>query len=95
MAGFEGTAVREKKTFLYIRGMFVCARVGERKCALLVILTTCDGHLQFPSALYGSIYSELREADEALSLLILHAKTDGGWWYIINTENKMSRILIS
>lgn len=26
---------------------------------------------KFPSALYGSVYSELREADEALSLLIV------------------------
>lgn len=53
-----------------------------------------DGHSQFPSALYGSIYSELGEADEALSFLILQAKTDGGWRCIVNTQNKMSCILI-
>lgn len=50
----------------------------ESKWAWLLILTTCVGHSQFPSALNGSVYSELWEADEALSFLILQAQSDGG-----------------
>lgn len=57
---------------------FVWARANV---AWLLILATCEGDSQFPSALYGSVYSELWEADEALSLLILQAQSDGGWWW--------------
>lgn len=89
MTGFEGTAVRQGEEDWLV---FCCKHcVGESKCAWLLISVTREGHSQFPSALYGSVYSELWEADEALSLLILQA--DGGWWWwqrhIINTENKM------
>lgn len=86
MTGFEGTAVSQERR-RQINGVFFrgwrC--VGESKCAWLLILAACEGHSQFPSALNGSVYSELWEADEALSFLILPAQSDGGcWWHIIN-----------
>lgn len=95
MTGFEGAAVSQTEKD-WLAFFFFCASrfVAESKRAWLVILATYDGDSQFPPALYGSVYSELGEADEALSLLILQAETDGERWYIIDSENKMSGPMI-
>lgn len=62
----------------------------------LLILAEYEGHSQFPSALDGSVYSELRQADEALGLLILPAQSDGWRVFVVHhQQNKVSNVLRS
>lgn len=60
-----------------VSGFFV-ERVESQR-AWLLISEAQKPHSQFPPALYSSVYSELWEADEAFSLLILRAQSDKRW----------------